>query len=1487
MSANPAIFDHQAWLGYLQPDGLVVSPAALVDAQAILDRGQFAALQEKFALFVGRIAPKFGEDKPLPAITDLAAFLRGFLEWPDDCLTAEIPESLKLALAEGETLAPDFAFCEPKPADPARPWLMLIQQLPPGTEFDARTATDARSWNASPAQRFERLLRGVEVPIGLLSNGTELRLFYAPRGENSGSLTFPVAAMCEIAGRPILGALHMLLCKTRLLTGPRDSRLPALLELSRDYQASVSTTLAGQVLDALYELLRGFEHAHVQSGGTLLREVLARDPDELYAAQLTVLMRLVFVLFAEDRDLLPVSELYRRGYSVHGLFERLRVDAERYPDTLDLRYGAWSQLCVLFRLVHGGCKHPRMAMPARRGHLFDPDRFPFLESRADTNSPLPLVSDGTLYRVLEKLLILDGERLSYRTLDVEEIGSVYQTVMGFGLEIARGRTIALTGKRKHKSEVAAPVAINLDALLAIDAKDRAKWLKENAAHELTGNAGNALKQAASVEDLLAALEKRIARRATPHVVQSGGLTLQPTDERRRSGSHYTPRALTEPIVRKTLAPIFARLGERPTPQQILELKICDMAVGSGAFLVETCRQLGDALVEAWRVHGGRPPVPPDEDELLLARRLVAQRCLYGVDRNPMAVDLAKLSLWLATLARDHPFTFLDHALRGGDSLVGLSRRQLSRFHWDESARVEQFVFGQDELEKIIARVSKFRREILDGGDDMLPELKRQKLALADEELVKVRRAGDLCIRAFFEADSARARNARRDEALSRFGEAAAAARKGDMAPLLAIQNDVAVFRGEKPGGEKPVTPFHWEIEFPEVFDRENGGFDAIVGNPPFLGGTRISTVCGMPYFAYLTGRFPPAEHLCDLVAYFFRRAFGLLRQDAAIGLIASNTIAQGDTKHGGLEQICKDGGTIYAADKRVPWPGAAAVIVCSINILKGKYAKKPILNGKAVERISAYLFHAGSDAAPSRLAGRNDLFSAGSKIYGQGFLFADDDEGASPIAEMHRIVAENPNCRTRIFSYIGGDEVNSSPSMAAHRFVIYLSDLQTEEELAQWPELAQIVREKVKPERDKLGPNPNNVPLRRRWWAYQAHRPELYAALANMRRALVMSQTSKYAVFGFLPTGTIFSQKLNVFLIEDWQRFALLQSRAHEMWALFFGSTLEDRPVYTPTDCFETFPFPAGWETDAALQAAGREYYEFRAALMVRHNEGLTDTYNRFHKRDERDPGILRLRELHAEMDRAVLAAYGWSDLPTACEFIADYVEEGPDGDPVEKSIRYRWPDAVRDEVLARLLKLNAERAEEERLLGEAATEKPKKTKRVPKVSPAKTQLALGITTLSKGERALPAELRLAASEPLLYTTNLVVALLSEAGGSLPWTRLLDAYTLATNPSLMRKHCPAEEKSRVTAWATRWNEQVPTGLLLPSLNQLGGRNLTVTNDNEGRVFHLLDGPRRPATEDVGYDAWLALRIAAPLVPETLDIPKRAEWTAAAKKLVLA
>ena len=277
--------------------------------------------------------------------------------------------------------------------------------------------------------------------------------------------------------------------------------------------------------------------------------------------------------------------------------------------------------------------------------------------------------------MLNNLLILDGERLSYRTLDVEQIGSVYETMMGFHLEVAAGpvdRDQADQGARCPDDDQPRGAAGHQGRQSA------AKWLKDQTDQKLTGQAADALKSADTLEDLLAALDRKIAKTSRRHIVPPGAMVLQPTEERRRTGSHYTPRSLTEPIVRTTLEPILAATrATAPTPEQILDLKVCDPAMGSGAFLVEACRQLGDALVKAWHVHDSVPLIPPDEDEVLHARRLVAQRCLYGVDKNPMAVDLAKLSLWLATLAKDHPFTFLDHALRHGDSLVGLTREQIA------------------------------------------------------------------------------------------------------------------------------------------------------------------------------------------------------------------------------------------------------------------------------------------------------------------------------------------------------------------------------------------------------------------------------------------------------------------------------------------------------------------------------------------------------------------------------------------------------------------------------------------------------------------------------------------------------------------------------------------------------------------------------------------------------------------------------------------
>jgi hypothetical protein len=953
MARDVALEAHREWLGYLQPVGLVVSPPALAAAQAFVDRNVFARQEELLGL-VTEVVPEGG--KPAQVLTDFPAFARRVLGWePGDLLGAPgagpVPDGLEVVLPnEEDRLRPTYAVPELDGAD-GRRWVLLVEVLPTGADPDRVPPAGGKGWAASPQARFERLLRETAVPIGLLFNGTHLRLVYAPQGESSGHVTFPVQPMTEVAGRPILAALHMLLSAERLFTLAPEQRLPHVLAESRRYQALVSTRLAGQVLSALYELLRGFQAADDQRGGELLREVLRREPDEVYAGLLTVLLRLVFLLYAEDRGLMPAGAVYANHYSVSGLYERLRADASRHPDTMGQRYGAWAQLLTLFRLVHDGGRHGQLRLPAREGYLFDPDLYPFLEGRPHRSERQPgerlrppLVPDGVVHRVLEGLLLLDGERLSYRSLDVEQIGSVYEASMGFRLMQAAGRSIAVRPKKAH----GAPVTINLDALLAEAPANRAKWLKDKADQALPPGGAKALKEAQTVEGLVAALGSKVAREVTPNVVPPGAMVLQPSDERRRSGSHYTPRSLTGPIVRKALGPVLKRLGERPTPEQVLGLKVCDPAMGSGAFLVEGCRQLGEALVRAWADHGGMPALPPDEDAVLHARRLVAQRCLYGVDKNPLAADLAKLSLWLVTLARDHPFTFVDHALRCGDSLVGLTREQIVGFNWEpKQARL----YGKGYIVGKLKEAASLRTEIGRGEAYSDAEL-RELLRLADRAVSEVRLIGDLVVAAFFSAEKPRAR-------ANKLEELADGVRRWlESGGNVSAEELVKVQRGLR-AGERPVTPFHWEVEFPEVFEREGAGFDAVVGNPPFAGKNTIAAAHREGYGDWLKALHEESHGNADLVAHFFRRAFGLLRPGGTFGLIATNTIAQGDTRSTGLRWVCTHGGTIYAARKRYKWPGMAAVVVSVVHVCKGPLTGPFDLDGEEVPVITAFLFHAG------------------------------------------------------------------------------------------------------------------------------------------------------------------------------------------------------------------------------------------------------------------------------------------------------------------------------------------------------------------------------------------------------------------------------------------------------------------------------------------------------------------------------------------------
>jgi hypothetical protein len=961
MAKSPEELAHIEWLGYVQPVGLVVSIPAMLEAQCYVNKNIMA----EHARFLNCLA-RDSAGNVQTEIRDLREFVQSVLGWESDDLISlpdrgRLPSEytdLEVVLPQyHETLrpthvVPEFNSNTDESSASKSKYVLLIQELASKIDLDEPLESDsAKHWNASPQAKFERLLREAGVPIGLLFNRSQFRLVYAPRGETSGYATFNVDEMAQVAGRPMFAALHMLLGVERLFSLADKQRLPYILENSRKYQNTVSTALAEQVTSALFELLRGFQAANDQRVGELLRHVLANNPQHVYHGLLTVLMRLVFVLYAEDRDLVSSDPTYTNHYSVSGLFERLRSEAGRFPDTMDQRFGAWAQLLTLFRLVYEGGQHAELKIPARKGYLFDPNRYPFLEGRFDDGKTdfssaeeqssaiqIPHISDGVIYRVLEDLLILDGERLSYRTLDVEQIGSVYEAIMGFELQVSAGKSIAIKPVKSH----GAPATINLEALLAAKPADRAKLLNEWTDQKLGAGDAAALKEAATIDEVVAALDKKIAKHVTPGIVPADSMVFQPSDERRRSGSHYTPRSLTQPIVRTTLEPILKQMYDpeaplpkvyKPTrddkqrytagelearvrlsqkqiaateaaravgcahPWQILELKVCDPAMGSGAFLVETCRQLGDELIKAWYAHDMIPAdIPPDEDEVLYARRTVAQRCLYGVDKNIMAVDLAKLSLWLVTLAKDHPFTFLDHAMRHGDSLVGLTREQIIGFHWEPK---KQKKFGEDLIQRRLDRATEARSKILNAREDVAYRDQEQRMAVANEALNLIRLIGDACISCFFASNKKREREEElnnvflnaslyvssissnsKAQTLLRFEEARDASNGNIDFRARESLNQAADRLRSLP---KPLSPFHWEIEWPEVFLSDKGGFDAILGNPPFInaidGGLDKSTK------NWLQQSIRQVSGAADLAFYFLAKAHSCTKRSGSLGFL--------------------------------------------------------------------------------------------------------------------------------------------------------------------------------------------------------------------------------------------------------------------------------------------------------------------------------------------------------------------------------------------------------------------------------------------------------------------------------------------------------------------------------------------------------------------------------------------------------------------------
>ena len=1229
-----------------------------------------------------------------------------------------IPQTLQVnGSFPGENLRPDLIVKNPPGHPNAGKARLLIQTYPLRQDLD-RPVSGSR-WKSSPGDRMIELLQGTGVRLGLVTNGDRWMLVDAPKNETHGFASWYASLWLE---EPLtLRAFRSLLSSDRFFNVPDKDTLEELLRESASNQQEVTDQLGYQVRRAVEVLVQTLDRADQDNERKLLAAISETD---LYEASLTVMMRLVFMFCAEERELFPIKDdFYGDNYALSTIRQQLRQAADQHgEEILERRYDAWCRLLATFRAVFGGVHHDRFRLPAYGGNLFDPDRFPFLEGRPAGTSwretaadPLP-VDNRTVLHLLEALQILqikvpgggpaEARRLSFRALDIEQIGHVYEGLLDHTAKRAPQPVLGLAGAKDKEPEI---TLSELDTAKAKGKEAFVDYLKER-----TGRSEKALAKALDAElDMLTASRFEAAcgaggklweqvkpfaalvREDTfgyPVVIPKGSIYVTTGTDRRSSGTHYTPRSLTEPIVQYTLEPlVYVGPSEgKPRDQwtlrpvgELLDLKICDMACGSGAFLVEACRYMSKRLVEAWdeierkaggigkvrilpdgKVSQGRPPdqpIPIDPDErMAYARRLVAQRCLYGVDINPLACEMAKLSLWLLTLAKDKPFTFLNHAMRCGDSLVGIHDiEQLKKFNLHPGEGKDKYVFTAP-LEAMVDEAVALRLKIESNPAATVEDAEAQKHLLneCEEKLSLLKSAADMLVSAEFKPGNASLNQEHRDHAAVVTGHYLADGNATDF--RLAAKKDL--------NGRKT---FHWPLEFPEVF-AGRGGFHVFVGNPPFLGGRRISTLYGSSYLAYLTTReWQHAHGNADFVTYFFLRASQLQGPTSTFGLLSTNTIAQGDTADTGLRWLVNHADTqIIWTRPSFSWPGDAAVIVALVIGFKGRWSGPLVIDGTAVSSISPTLTSIDTSSKPLVLPEHSGRSAEGSKLYGKSFVLDADTATSLRTAETTASAVVRP--------FITGQDINESMSYSASRWCIDFrtNDLDTVSE--RWPLTLEYARKHILPERQSS----SDPTARKLWWQHQRPRSELYALLRGMDQVLVRARVTSAWGFVFLPTDQVFADKITLFLFNDFDAFAVLQSSFHEKWAWHWGTTMKTDLNYSHTDCFQTFPFPT--DTLSRLKPVGEQYYVARQTVVIT-QRGLMKAYHYVNNPDNSNADIQKLRELHVEMDKAVAAAYGWDDLALDHGF-----------HPTKQGVRFTISEPARREVLARLLKLNHERYAEE-----------------------------------------------------------------------------------------------------------------------------------------------------------------------------------------------
>ena len=1144
-----------------------------------------------------------------------------------------------------------------------------------------------RQMRVSPHAMLQEYLNYSEHLYGIVTNGKQLRLLRnASRITRLCYVEFNLEKMMEEDLYSDFVILYRLLHASRMprnIGSGADSYIEKYHQQGLEAGSTIRDNLGAAVKESILSLANGFiNHPDNNSFRNSVNNGEV-NLNSLYRHLLRIIYRLLFLFVIEERNLVyaesksPETKRFNQIYFKYYSLLRLRKLAKRLPPQESQRhYDLWQGLLNTFALFEDQSIGGKMGIMSLEGDLFS---YEALSSNV-YDLHLCKLSNAVLLKILKSLTYFENENkvlssVNYGGLDVEEFGSVYEGLLELKLNI-----------------------------VPVEGTDQFKC------------------------------------------------SFDTSNERSKSGSHYTPEELVQPLIKHSLEYLIeerikephtflndSEVNGLPLKEQkikaLLNLKVCDVACGSGHILLNAARRIA---LEIARIKTDEEQ--PNPNAVRVAIRDVIRQCIYGVDKNELAVELCKIAFWLEAHNPGEPLSFLDHHIKCGDSIVGLVKKDelengiaeaafktlpgddkiTAKAYRDKNIKERKavnqttLVFSEEVISEIKTLAEKY------NWLKNLPENNPQEVAAKEKEYKNIessvehqrlKQIADLQIAQFFiPKTEGTNKYLMTDEEYRNY--------------LNSINNMLAVIPGVKAAYAVTIAAekhfFHWFLEFPEVM--QEGGFDCILGNPPFLGGQRLSGAFGDDFLNYVKNEYAPAGS-CDLVTYFFRRIYELLKPKGFQSLISTNTIAQGSAREGGLDVILSQNGSINFAIRSIKWPGLAAVEVSLVTIYKGIWGNGRILGDKKVDYISSYLDDAEEIGNPYQLKQNEGKSFQGSIVLGKGFILEP--------GEAEALIAKNPKNKDVLFPYLNGEDLNTNPDQSPSRWVINFFNWDEDFCRQNYPDCFEIVERLVKPERirqDDFGNFVLRKPLPEKWWIYAEKRPALYQSISGLERVLVINNHTKYHQFAFINTNIVYSHALTIISSDKIVLYTIMCSNIGNGWAWKYGSTMGAGTLrYTPSEIFETYPFPSDklLENEADLEGIGNDYHTFRKLLMVKLQLGLTKTYNLFHCRDfveglskeeaesskdkniqfllkhlaktpgaisfeEALAGIIKLRELHKKMDETVLRAYGWTDINIAHSFYeVDYL-------PENDCIRYTISPETRKEVLHRLLLLNHKIYDEE-----------------------------------------------------------------------------------------------------------------------------------------------------------------------------------------------